>query len=178
MPEAARAREAGADREAAAQALGQRHDVGRYPGPFVGEQAAGPPHAALHLVENQQEVVLVAQLPQLLEERRSGVRMPPSPWIGSIRMAAVSRADRRLDLRDVAERHAVEAGQNGPETFEMLLLAAGGDGRDRAAVKGALEGDDAVALGLAAPVVEPARHLDRAFQRLGAGVAEERRVGE
>ena len=123
--------------------------------------------------------MLVAQLPQLLEERRLGAcGCPPSPWIGSIRMAAVSLADRRLDLRDVAERHAVEAGQNGPETFEMLLLATGGDGRHRAAVKGALEGDDPVALGLATPVVEPARHLDRALQRLGAGIAEERGVGE
>ena len=86
----ARGRQARADREAAAQALGQRHDVGRHPGPFVGEQPAGPAHAALHLVEDQQQVVLVAELPQLLEEaRRRRVRMPPSPWIGSIRTAAV-----------------------------------------------------------------------------------------
>ena len=60
----------------------------------------------------------------------------------------------------------------------MLFLAAGGDGRNCAAVEGALEGDDAVALGLAALEMEPARHLDRALQRLGAGVAEERGVRE
>ena len=35
----------------------------------------------------------------------------------------------------------------GPEAFEIFLLAAGGDGRQRAAVEGAFEGDDAVALG-------------------------------
>ena len=37
----------------------------------------------------------------------------------------------------------------------------------------ALEGDDAIALGLTVVGVELARGLDRAFHRLGAGIAEE-----
>ena len=60
----------------------------------------------------------------------------------------------------------------------MLLLAAGRDGRQRAPVEGALERDDPMAFGLAPLVMEPARHLDRALQRLGPGVAEERGVRE
>ena len=63
-------RKHGADRKTAAQRLGERHDVGRDAGTLIGEQLAGPPHAALHLVEDQQKAVLVAKLAQRLEKRR------------------------------------------------------------------------------------------------------------
>ena len=59
------------------------------------------------------------------------------------------RADRRLDRLEVAERHLVEAVDRRAEAFEIFLLAAGRERRQRAAVERALEGDDAVALGLA-----------------------------
>ena len=73
-------REAGADRKAAAQRLGDRHDVGRDPGPFIGEQPAGPPHAALHLVEDQQQAELVGDRAQARADiRPSAARTPPSP---------------------------------------------------------------------------------------------------
>ncbi len=75
--------------------------------------------------------------------------MPPSPWIGSIRIAAVSGADRRLERLAIAERHLVEALDLRSEAFEIFLLAAGRDRGERAAVEGALEGDDAKALGRA-----------------------------
>ena len=45
-------------------------------------------------------------------------------------------------------------------------------------MKGALEGDDAVALGVAAHILIAAGDLDGAFHRLGAGIAEEHEVGE
>ena len=44
----------------------------------------------------------------------------------------------------------VEAWRPAAEAFEVFLVAGGGDGRERAAVERALEGDDAPALGLAA----------------------------
>ena len=78
----------------------------------------------------------------------------------------------------VAERHLVEALDLRAEALEVLLLAAGGDGRQRAAVEGALEGDDAEALGLAVRRMVLARHLDRALDRLGARIGEEHVVGE
>jgi hypothetical protein len=45
-------------------------------------------------------------------------------------------------------------------------------------VERALEGDDPVALGMALGGVIFARHLDRAFHRLGAGVCKKHEVGE
>ena len=68
--------------------------------------------------------------------------MPPSPWTGSIRIAAVASVIAALTRLDIAERHLIEAGRLGAEAFEIFLLAAGGDRRQRAAVEGAFEGDD------------------------------------
>ena len=56
--------EAGAHREAAADALGDRHDVGRRsPARSPREEGAGAADARLHLVEDEQQAVLVAQAP-------------------------------------------------------------------------------------------------------------------
>jgi hypothetical protein len=58
----------GADRKAAAERLRQRHHVGRDAEAPVGKQLAGAAHAGLHLVENQQQALVVAELTQRLEE--------------------------------------------------------------------------------------------------------------
>ena len=86
--------------------------------------------------------------------------------------------DGALGRFEIGKRHLVEAFDHRPEAFEIFLLAAGGERRQRAAVKGALERDDAVALRLAAHRLIFARHLDRAFHRLGAGIGEEHHVRE
>ena len=72
----------------------------------------------------------------------------------------------------------VEAVDGWPEAFKMLWLTAGSDGGEGAPVKRALEGDEAVALGLSLFEVITARHLNRAFNCLGAGIGEECVVGE
>jgi hypothetical protein len=73
---------AGAEREAAADALGDRHDVGRDARPFMGEELAGAADAGLDLVEDQQQAVFVAELAKRLHEFREwrGAHRPrPAP---------------------------------------------------------------------------------------------------
>ena len=77
--------------DAAAERLGQRHHVGRDAEVLVGEPVAGPAAAGLHFVEDQQQLVLVGQFAASPARKPSGgMWTPPSPWIGSIMMAAVS----------------------------------------------------------------------------------------
>ena len=74
--------QAGAEREAATDALGHRHDVGRDTRPFMGKQLAGAPDAALDLVEDQQQAMFVAEVTQRTENPRRGsgeCRLPPEP---------------------------------------------------------------------------------------------------
>src|SRR5262249_30402123 len=60
MPLPAAAVVRNAHREAAAERLGERHDVGGHPGMLEREQVAGAAHAGLHLVEHEQQAVRVA----------------------------------------------------------------------------------------------------------------------
>ena len=88
------------------------------------------------------------------------------------------RADRLLDGFEIAEQHLVEAIHRRPETFEIFRRAGRGQRRQRAAVKRAVEGNDAVALGVAFGGVIFARDLDRAFHRFRAGVGEEHEISK
>ena len=77
--------------DAAAQGLGQRHHVGRDAEMLIGEPLAGAAAAGLHFVEHQQQIRArrtVRRKPA--RKPAGGMLMPPSPCIGSIRMAAVS----------------------------------------------------------------------------------------
>ncbi len=65
-----RLRDQPAHRDAAGQRLGQRHDVRLDVPVLVGVPLAGAAHAGLHLVEDQQQAVLVAQLAQALRGSR------------------------------------------------------------------------------------------------------------
>src|SRR6185437_15826228 len=88
------------------------------------------------------------------------------------------RSDGALDRLDIAERHLVEALDRGAETLEVFLVAGRRDRRQRAAVEGALERNDAIAFRLAVGRLVLTRDLDRAFNRLGAGILEEHGVSE
>src|SRR6185312_17223457 len=103
--------------------------------------------AGLHLVEGEQQAMLVAELAQRLEE---GVRRRAHAALALYRLdqdAGGVRADRLLHGFEVAMRHLIEAVHRRAETFEIFRGARGGERRQRAAVERAFEGDDAIALG-------------------------------
>ena len=88
------------------------------------EQLTRAAHAGLHLIEQQQNPLLVGERAQILEE---------AP--GDLAHAALAHdrldedsgrfiADRRLDGIDVERSHLVEAVDRRSEAFEMLGLAA------------------------------------------------------
>ena len=122
---------------------------GRHAEALVGEEIAGAAHAGLHLVEGQQQAVLVAELAQRLEE---GMRRGAHAALALHRLdqdAGGLRADRLLHGFEIAMRHLVKTVHRRAETFEIFCGAGGGERRQRAAVEGAFEGDDAIALGMA-----------------------------
>jgi hypothetical protein len=104
--------------------------------------------------------------------------MPPSPCTVSTRKPAVSSSICSERAFEIVELHIVEARQQRLEAVAHLGLVGCRDRPDRTAVKGVLEGDQLVALRVAADVVIAARGLDRALDRLDARIGEEHRVGE
>ena len=170
--------EEGADRKAAAQTLGERHGVGLDPGPLIGEELAAAAHAALHLVEQQEQPELVADRAQATQELDIG---------GADAALALNRldhdrrrlgADRGAQLVHVAEGDLVEAARGRPEAFQVLGIPGRREGGQGPPVEGARAGDDARALRPPGVVMILARHLDHALDRLGARVAEEDPVRE
>ncbi len=122
--------------------------------------------------------MLVAQLAQALQALR---RHRADAALALHRLdqdAGRFGADGMFERLMVAEGQLVEAFDPGAEALEIFRLAAGGNGGQRAAMEGALEGDEAVAFRVAVGGMILARHLDGALQRLGTGIGEEHRVGE
>ena len=110
---------------------------------LVGEERAGAAHAGLHLVEDQQQAVPVAELAQRAQVAGVGTTMPPSPCTGSTMMAMVRGVMRRLERVDVVVRRRSGSPRgSGSKPTPHLLLAGGGDRRDGAAVERAERGDD------------------------------------
>ena len=171
-------RKARANREAVAERLGDGHDIGRNVLPFMGEQFAGAPHPALHLVIDEQQAELVGDRPQPLE---IAVGCRAHAAFALDRLHEDRRrllADRGPHLVQIAEGDMVEAFENRPKTFEVSLVSGRGEGREGAPVERAVAADDAVALGVPGCGLIFARDLDRQLARLGAGIAEEHGVGE
>ena len=103
---------------------------------------------------------------------------PPSPCMGSIRMPAVSGPIACSTAARSANGTWSKPSTGGTEAFQILGVAGGRDGRQRAAVEGAFEGDDAPALRLAAHIVIAPGRLDRGLAGFRARIAEEDAVGE
>jgi hypothetical protein len=136
------------------------------------------PHAALHLVEDEQQIVLVGDLAQ---PAQIALRGRPDAALALHRLdddRGGILADHRPHLVEIAEGDMVEARQVGAKAIEVFLVAGGGERRQRPAVERAGAGDDPMFFGMAGLILVLADHLDRQLHRLGAGIAEEDAVGE
>ncbi len=171
-----------ADRKAAAQPLGTRHDVGNDALLHVRKERPGAAHAALDLVEDQERAVLVAQPARRLQE------LPRARDHSAFALhrledhradiVAALVAERGFERGDVVVGDVSEAGGIGAEAGRVLRLAAGCHGEERAAMERVQRRDHADLFGSVPVVGEAPRELQRGLVRLGAGIAEEHALGE
>ena len=144
----------------------------------MGEQATGAANAALYLVEHEQDALLIAKRPQVPQEGPGDFAHAALAHDRLDHDACGSVANGGLNGVNIAGRDMVEAFDGRAEALEMLGLAAGRDCGKRPAVKGALEGNEAVALRCSLTEMIAARDLHRALNRLCARVGEEHIFGE
>ena len=157
------------------KALGEHHHVGDHAEVLGGEHPAGSSHPGLHLVEDQQDPVLVADAPQRRQKirQRQQVSALAQDRLHDHRGHILGRHQVReqlfLDAGRVAPVGVEHAWQQGTEVLSVLGLAGGqGQGAQSAAMKAAPKGDDG-----AAPRVV-ASQLEGGLDRLGSRVGEKR----
>ncbi|MDT4815155.1 hypothetical protein FQZ97_481770 [compost metagenome] len=167
-----------ADGEAATQALGAGEDVRGHAVVLVGEQVAATAHAALHLVEHQQCVVLVAQLAGTFQVGLVRRQHAALALHGLQDHGAGLVGDGRLQGLQVVERHMGDALHLRPEAIGIFRLAADGHGEQGAAVEAVGRRDDLVLVRAVDVVGITAGQFERRLVGLGAGVGEEHALGE
>ena len=180
---------------AAAQALGDGHQVGHHAFLLAGVQRAGAAHAAHHLVQDQQHAVAVADLAHGLEvaghrRQHAGGGATHGFCHEGQHLAGADAPDRLVQLLrqtlavllgrfafallpvGVAGRHVGHIDQQRRELLAAPGVAAHGQRAQRVAVVALAPGDEVAALGLADLQRVLARHLQRRLHRLGAAADE------
>ena len=167
-----------ADRKTAAEALGQGHHIGRHAGPFIGPHLAGAAHATLHLVEDQQGAKFIGGLAQAVQIGVIGRENPALAlhWLDHDGRDIIAHGG--AQFVQIAKRHMLEPAWSRAETFAIFVAVASRQGGQGAAMKSAAAGDHPLALRFAIGKVIFARDFQRAFHRLGPGIAEKHGVGE
>jgi len=160
-----------AHRQATADRLGQRHDIGRNAIGLVCPQGAGAPQATLHLIKDQERTVGVAQAPQALQELPAG-RVDAALTLHRLH-------DHRADLvvqqglhrGQVIEGGQARTGHQGLEGILIVLTRREGQRPHGAPVKGIGHADE-LGFGLTIMGAGPfAGELDRRLHRFRARVA-------
>ena len=163
--------EAGAEGKAAAKRLGQGEHIGLDAKLLPGEEGAGAAHAGLHLVHQEQEVVLLAERSDAFDElgrggddAALGLDGLEHDGDGLIREGGLDGGEVVVIGIGKADGHRVEA-------LLDLLLGGGRAHGQGPAVEALIEGDHFVAAAVGrAP---EAGDLDHILVGLGAGVGEE-----
>ena len=161
-----------------ANAFGHRHDVWRNARPFMGKKLARAPNAALHLIKNQQQAMLVAQLTQAPEAL--GWQHPHTSFAlhGLHQNGRRFGRNRCLKRLVVAKGNLIKARRYRAKALQIFLLAAGSNRRQRAPMESAFKGDNAETLRLAVGIVIFPGRFYGAFKGLGTGVREKGHVCE
>src|SRR5690606_29448538 len=159
------------NREAAAQALGAGEDVRHHVVVHVGEQVAGTANPSLHFVEDQQRIMLVAQLAYTFQVGLLG-RTNPTFALDRLQHYGTGLVGNgRFQRRQVIERDVGDALWLGPEAIGVLRLASHAHGKEGATVEAVERRDNFVLLRTEAVMGNAASKLEGGLVSLGAGVA-------
>ena len=166
------AAQADADGQSAAESLGSGHQVGLHAVVLVRKQLAGSADARLHLVDDQQDVVFLAEGGNrlhilLVEDVHAALALHDLQHNG-----AGFFVDIVFEVVEVVGLGVFKALCKGKEVVVKNLLSCRGERGDGSAVEGVLEGDDLVVIGSVFVKAVFARDFNGAFVRLGAAVAE------
>ena len=176
-------------------ALRKRDHVGNDAIAFRREGVTEPAEGGDHLIEDQQDAVLVANCAQPLQitfrrrqdagrarhrldndgSDRRGVmqRNDALELVGFVLAPIRLAAGERLVLAIIRCRQMVDAGQERAEEFAVIDHAADGNAAEADAVIAALAADQPLARGLAANIVISERDFKRGVCRFRSGIAEE-----
>jgi len=171
-------REACPHRKAAANAFCRGENVRRNAVMFIGVELARARDAALNLIEDEHQAVLIADFAQALEE--FGRRRPDAAFALN-RFNEKPRSmivDERARGVEIVERRIGETGQQRFEPDAHFVLIGRANRAERAAMKCVVKGDQLLALGVTVGEMITARGLDRALDRFGTRIGEEHCVGK
>src|SRR5438876_5900616 len=165
--------ENGAEGISRGQRLCERHQVGLNFMMLKSEISPGPAHAALNLVENQQGVKSVAQLPGGPKEFArnqddSGFSLDRLDHQGA--HPFIEGSLERLNCELFDDQHV---GYQGPERGLVFLLGSYAERAERSSVEGILEREDEGLVRFPSRARIGAGDLERRFHRLGSAVRKE-----
>ena len=145
---------------------------------LIGEQFAATSHAALHFVQYQQRLMLIAKRTQTLHKfLRRGHDAALTLNRFNHNRAGVIVNDRFYSVQ-VIERHVDNIRRFRAESIRIFWLAANRNGKQRPAMKGVMKSDDLTFERTVTFAGVVARQLKRSFIGFGTGVGEKDAVSK
>ena len=173
----------GPNRDPAAQALGQGEGIGLHAQVLVAPEAAAAADPHLHLIEDQQDGALVAELADPGKKGRIA-RIDAAFALEGLeqhgrhpRAIGLALLEQGFKGGNVVVGEEAKPLHQGLETLVIFGLARGADRRQGAAVETGLGREDHRALDAAAGVAVFTGQLDGSLVGLGPGIAEKDPIG-